>query len=477
MKKIIAVLAVLAMVLTMAPAVLAVEGTSRAVAVKSGTESITDTGAIEFYYNAITSGVLTVTLSADTGYRITVSNAATDESIGLPISGTSGTHTYNLAAGAKYHIYIIGYKNWGEAAATITYEATFQAEELEIPPVEIDKSEVDLVLGDNVVDLLDNTTVSLYQFVPAEPGIYTITAAGAEIATYGFAAWNLIAQGENGVVEHTATAAEQTILIGLTADTASVTVTVEKTGEYILPDVIEYVDYTPVNDLVADFEDPTDLVNIDINKEQNVVLGSDGYYHLGTAAGPVVYVNLNNDQFTLAILFSAGAPITMRGIYVDDEGQEHYYDFMNMITQLYYEYSREYDYHPLNKDLMVFLKAYGKSQGWYNVETSAFETIQSGEFVEESAWLASCYSTVAYVEPGLPEETPPAESTPAETTPAETTPAETTPAETAPAETTPATKDETPATGDNSALVLMFAMMLVSACGMFVIVNKKQHTR
>ena len=49
MKKIIAALMVLAMVLTMAPAVFAAEtALADSIPVKSGTESITETGAIEF---------------------------------------------------------------------------------------------------------------------------------------------------------------------------------------------------------------------------------------------------------------------------------------------------------------------------------------------------------------------------------------------------------------------------------------------
>ena len=103
----------------------------------------------------------------------------------------------------------------------------------------------------------------------------------------------------------------------------------------------------------------------------------------------------------------------MRGIYIDENGESHYYDFMEMIGGDYYQYSKENDYHPLNKDLMIFLKSYGKDQGWYNTTTSAFATIKSGEFLEASAWLASCYSTVSSFEPEIedapidtPNETP-----------------------------------------------------------------------
>ena len=369
--------------------------------VQSGTESIAETGAVEFYFTPDADGVLTVTLSGDPGYKIWVYQVADDGSVGLAEYGTDeATYEYALVGGVDYRVYIIGYYNWSETAATITYEAFFEAKEVELPPVDIDKSDVSLELGANSVDLMENTIISLYEFIPVEPGVYTITVdGGVTMATYGFSTWNLVAEADNGVIVHTATAAEQTILIGLTADAASVTVTIEKTGDYTPAAQTEYVSYESGCPVVSEFNEPSDLVGIDVNKEQNVVLGDDGYYHLGTANGPIVYVKLNNEQFNLAVLYDAGAPITMRGIYIDENGDSHYYDFINMITDNYYDYSQVNDYHPLNKDLMIFLKAYGQSQGWYNANTSRFASVQSGEFVEESAWLASCYSTVSSYEP------------------------------------------------------------------------------
>ena len=364
------------------------------VSIESGEGTISEIDAIEIFYTPTADGVLTVDISADPGFKFWVFEAATDASLTLPESGESGTYTYNLEAGVEYRVYIIGYYEHAESAAVITYDVSFAAQEIEQPPVDIDKSDVILELGDNNVDLLENTIVSLYEFTPAEPGIYTITVGdGVTMSTYTFTQY-LIEEAVNGVIEHTATAAEQTVLIGLSAETASVTVTIEKTGSYTPPAQIEYETYEPENTVVEECETPDGLENIDITVEQNVVLGDDGYYHLGTADGPVIYVNLNNDQFTLANLYGAGAPITMRGVYVDEDGVEHYYDFINMIGSDYYSYSLENDYHPLNADLMIFLKAYGTAQGWYNAGTSYFEAITSGEFEEESAWLASCYIAV-----------------------------------------------------------------------------------
>lgn len=409
MKRIVVALLVVSTIALMIPAAFATTESSgvvpaaesgESISVKSGTETITDTGAVEFFFTPDTNGILSVTLSGNPGYKIWVYRVADDSSVGLAMNGTNeATYEYQLVGGVAYRVYITGYYNWGEAAATITYAASFAAKATELPPVDIDKSNAVLQLGVNMVELLENTIVSLYDFIPAEAGVYTITVDnGVTMATYGFATWNKVAEAENGAIVHTATDAGQTIMIGLTADAPSVTVTIEKTGNYTPQVQKEYVDYKSSCPVVSNFEDPSDLVSIDINKEHNVVLGNDGYYHLGAADGPIVYVNLNNDQFNLSVLYNAGAPITMRGSYIDENGEQYYYDFMDMITDNYYQYSKGNDYHPLNKDLMIFLKAYGKNQGWYNINTSNFATIQSGEFLEESAWLASCYSSVSSTE-------------------------------------------------------------------------------
>ena len=363
----------------------------------SATDATIDADGYDINFTPESDGILTIVISGNPGYKVDVIEANTDATIGLPESGSAEqTLTYELVAGTDYIIRVYGYDaaGWDYAESTVSYDVSFEAAELEVEIVDIEKSETVLDLGENTVDLLENTIVSLYEFTPAEPGIYTITVEGAEIGVYGFSAWNLIAEGENGVVEYTVTAAEQTLLVGVTADAASVTIKIEKTGSYTPPAQIEYETYEPENTVVEEFETPDGLENIDITVEQNVVLGDDGYYHLGTADGPVIYVNLNNDQFTLANLYGAGAPITMRGVYVDEDGVEHYYDFIDMIGSDYYSYSLENDYHPLNTDLMIFLKAYGTAQGWYNAGTSYFEAITSGEFEEESAWLASCYIAV-----------------------------------------------------------------------------------
>ena len=351
--------------------------------------------SIVVYYTPITNGTLSVDIAANPGFSITVQNVATEDTVGLPKqSSLAQVVTYELEAGVEYMITMTGYDTaaWDVAAATITYNITFESGNGSSEPVNIDESTVALVLGEQNVDLLENTIVSLFGFIPAEAGVYTFTVpTGVTIAQYGIA-WNVIQTAEGTTLEVTATAAEQAILVGLSGDVASVNVKVEKTGAYTPPAETTYVDYEATVEFDEEFKMPEgDVTSVDITAAQTVVLGADGYYHLGTADGPILYVNLNSASFTLATLLDAGAPITMRGEkYTGEDGKLYCYDYMNMIAfGDYYNYSHECDYYPLNADLMAFFQDYGAAQGWYDKEFSNFEEIKTSEFNADSAWMVA----------------------------------------------------------------------------------------
>ena len=359
----------------------------------SGTDvSVDANGSIEFFYTPDADGVLTIELSADPGFKIWVYNNATDETIGLPHSGTAGSYEYALVAGVEYRVVIIGYYDWSEAAATISYEATFEASELEVVKDELAETSVELVVGEQNVELLPNAITTLFNFYAPEAGIYTLTVpAGAEAALYGFT-WTPYQFAEGTTLIFTATEEGQGFMIGLSNAVASFNVTLEKTGEYEAPKETTYINYEPTIEFDDNFELPEgDVTNVDITEAHTAVLGDDGFYHLDTVDGPILYVNLNSDGFTLATLLDAGAPITMRGEkFQDENGDLFCYDYMNMIAfGDYYSYSKECDYYPLTADLMAFFQDYGAAQGWYNANFSNFEAIKSGEFNEESAWMVA----------------------------------------------------------------------------------------
>ena len=348
--------------------------------------AISDTEAIEFFFTPDADGILTLNIEANPGFKFWVYETATDATLSLPQSGTADSYQYEVCANTEYRIYIIGYYEWSEVAATVSYEATFQTSELNADLIEIDESTTELVEGEQNVELLPNTTTTLFNFYAPVAGVYTITVPeGMTLALYTVS-WFAYETAEGNTLAFTATADGQGFLIGLSGAEDAFNVSIEKNGDYIPEAPTTYENYEPTCPVDEDFEMPDGTVNsIDITVEQTIVLGNDGYYHLGSFDGPVILVNLNSAGFALAALYDAGAPITMRG----EKNEGFCYDYMSMITGNYYSYSQEQDYIPLNADLMAFFKDYGAAQGWYKQGLSSFDVINAGGFNEESAWLAA----------------------------------------------------------------------------------------
>ena len=340
-----------------------------------------------------TDGILTITISGTPGYELKVVVAADDSTIGLPKkSSREQTLTFELLAGVTYNICIAGYdpEAWDYADATISYACSFEGADVQPDLVEVDISSTVLVVGEQNVEQLPNTITTLYDFSAPEAGVYTITVpAGVTVSLYTVA-WTPYQTSENGTLEFTATEAGQGFLVGLSGEAASFNVTVAKTGTYTPPASTIYENYDPTVTVDPDFEMPEgDVISIDITEEHTAVLGTDGFYHLDSADGPILYVNLNTDVFNLATLLDAGAPITMRGEkYQGEDGNMYCYDYMNMMAYgAYYNFAQTGDYYPLNADLMAFFQDYGAAQGWYMPGLSSIDAINDGTADAESAWM------------------------------------------------------------------------------------------
>lgn len=355
--------------------------------------------SLVIYYTPTEDGVLSIDISANPGHYVLVQNADTLDTIGLPSqSSQAEVLPFDLEAGVEYVITLTGFSTttWDVAEATITYEVSFEGGNAGGNVVDLDQSDVELVIGEQNVALLPNAITTLYNFVATEAGVYTVTIPNDAIAELYSVAWTSYQICEGNTLVFTATADGQEFLIGLTSEADSMNVKIEKTGDYIAPQEVIYQNYEGTCEIEDDFEMPEgEFISIDITDKHTIVLGDDGYYHLNSFDGPVILVNLNSDGFTLGALFGAGAPTTMRGDKFEGEDGELYcYDYLPFISGEYYSYSQEKDYHPLNADLMQFFVDYGTAQGWYKQGLSDFEAINAGEFEAESAWMVA----MGYVE-------------------------------------------------------------------------------
>ena len=290
-----------------------------------------------------------------------------------------------------------------------TSQATFFVNFYEVSPYEI--SDTWLYDGENAVTAL-NADTTLFVFEPAETGIYEVLVdkEGAVLSSWNgsiFFVTGKATESTDGRLEIACSALGQSLLIGL-GNVSSANITITKIGEYDAPVSVDYVEYVNKHTPISGFKLPDgEMIAVDITVPQTVVLGADGYYHFGSANGPILYVDMTG--VTYADLYecyypSAAEPADrLRGTYKDADGNTCGYDFITAM-KAYADALDSNGYYYLTEDLANYLQMYGKDQGWFNPNYSPFEIIKEGNFVEESAWLLTACYAEAGDEPIIPDE-------------------------------------------------------------------------
>ena len=122
---------------------------------------------------------------------------------------------------------------------------------------------------------------------------------------------------------------------------------------------------------------------------------TDGFYHLNTANGPLVYVNFTKSSYVqLASMLgwntsAGGAPL--RKIFYDNNGnfvkKEDYTDCVNAYATCIDPTSGVY---PLTKDLAYALQQHGDYTGWWNKTSPNYLFGSVSKLNPEIAWLFMC---------------------------------------------------------------------------------------
>ena len=159
---------------------------------------------------------------------------------------------------------------------------------------------------------------------------------------------------------------------------------------------VEYVPETAPTEFVIN-ESGT-LTNVDIHTNVTAVYNeNDGYYHLNSIDGPILYVLLNDTPDNIPaegwVSFEHLTANTRFGCYVyDEEGnfvrKQSYHQYLLDILEVV----GEDGLYPLTQGLKDGIQLYGDYYGWWDLEseTHIFGTNALG-IVEEAAWLFACY--------------------------------------------------------------------------------------
>ncbi len=399
MKRFLAAILVLAMALALVPAVAAAD--EAVVLVDVADQSVTANSPYVYEGVADTAGILTVTPSGDPGWGFKVS---VGDAEGIMQSGSFADFDWELAEGDAYKVEVYAYSNWSTVKGTVGLVLTFTPSEGAASQkaeyvFDSASSAAPLKEGTYELTLDDSAYYTLYTFTPDEIGVYTFTVSeGATIGYWG--AGSFYVKNPNSTessIEKEIKSVGNSAVVGITSEEPNVTLTIEKTGESEGLVETVYVEWTNIHTPTADLAGtPADveLVDIDITQSYTTVLGEDGYYHLDSADGPIIYVDLKNGEFDLGLAFGSYGALTMRGEYNGIN-----YDFKPAMSSYNTAITGTDGIYPVTEDLYAFLNGYGNGAGaWYTPSMSCFEEIQSGNFNTDSAWMVMC-SYAPVVEP------------------------------------------------------------------------------
>lgn len=271
-------------------------------------------------------------------------------------------------------------------------------------------SAVKLQMGDNTLTLDTSAVTTIYKFTPSEVGIFTFTASdpNALVGYWGAGSFFVSDQtvDKSSTLEVSHKNVGPSIMVGISGvESCTLTITREDDASIVVEP--EWEDYENVAN-VTQFTLPTTVslspVNVTNKTINTAVMGSDGYYHLDSADGPLLIADLGHATMSLKAMQSYGQ---IKRYYYDEDG--------NVIQKLnFYNAMEEYfaaadgTMHPVTEDIKKVLIDMGEVKGWYDPNVYGGFYMFEGYTVDPAeAWMFVCYSMrecpiahIEAVEPG-----------------------------------------------------------------------------
>ena len=233
---------------------------------------------------------------------------------------------------------------------------------------------------------------SYFLFSPTIDGVYKVSISTDGEATVGCYGGNVINVSEHSIfpvennefefsVHKSMISSQGTIyVLGITADKSVTEATI----------YIDRVSDVPISILDIPWTNPTvgvlskqslayqnktaTLNNLDLmDKNLTVVLNkNDGYYHLGTADGPLIYVRLTtpityfgNDGDAMSSFQTMFDGAFMGAYFYDDLGNPLRKEQYNEAMEIYYDATDSLGVYPLDELLAYMIKNHGENTGWW----------------------------------------------------------------------------------------------------------------
>ncbi len=176
---------------------------------------------------------------------------------------------------------------------------------------------------------------------------------------------------------------------------------IQKSPEEQAPWVTVEADRAAI-DALATFKEPAEgdkwlgltagtLTNLNVEKDASltVVLADDGYYHLGTADGPMVFVRITSDSPYVEDFVKMCETDRLRAYFYDENGTFLRKEGYNTLFAAYGEVANADGVVPLNEQLAYVIQNTGRHMGWWNYDQNS--DIFGDAVIDPSiAWLFAC---------------------------------------------------------------------------------------
>ena len=327
---------------------------------------------------------------------------------GVPVSvvevNSNGVATTKLPSGT-YTIALAGNYYCDKSNVTltaskksITVVAALKTDEYE--ECYFDSTTYVLGVGGTYVQLQANKE-NYFIFTPVASGTYKITTTSSSVTVSSWmGSTSFLGGKEQSGKEVTLNVKEgmlgSSFILSATGASECIFI-IERTGNAILgvedyPWSVYSGNYTPVSQTTPSGTQ----VSFDVETSTyNIVLGTDGFYHMNSADGPIVYVQLKgHDKIDFnAMLGSANdsesGVTSFRKVFYDDKGnyvkKEEYTDLMRKYIACA---DSTYGVYPLTEDLKYMLQHGGEAQGWYEHGGAGY--LFDTQVNEQQSWMFAC---------------------------------------------------------------------------------------
>lgn len=364
-----------------------------------------------FKWVANENGKLTITISSDKDCLLTLNNLTSGKQTDMAYSSDApytAEASVEIAVGDVILIQVgtfdpsYGDNPAGEIKVSFAIEAgedsgsgeggegggSEEPEEPEKPAYIVDSS-VELIVGENTLTPNADAITTIYEFSPDQDGIYLFeTAEGNLLGYWGGNKFFVFDGTENKTnsLKGTIEAVGQTLMIGVQATGDNCTITVTRIGERPkTADDFEWnnVDATSKPVSGDKLEGEWNWVNVKDDVKDVAVLGKDGYYHLNSEDGPILYLDLSSKRFGLDLV-EMNSKGQMK--YIEQTGEETWNKVQ--YKNLFNTYAEAGNVVALTEELVEMLQKVGESKGWYSWDT--YFVFQQDEVDADEAWMFAC---------------------------------------------------------------------------------------